>query len=152
MFLQLIFALVFFHFLGDEVGSLSTDISSSTGEALGAPEPAETQSLQRVLGRPPGSPLNGTCLENLPREASSGHQKKVSESPQLTLLDVEEKWLISKPLLTLLLRVAKGEPNDPVDKAHFSHLYQGSCFYGQDPDFMNFGEGRNIDRLVKREL
>ncbi|MED6287781.1 hypothetical protein CHARACLAT_019721 [Characodon lateralis] len=45
-------------------------------------------------------------------------------------------------LLTLSLR----------EEAHFSGLYPGSRCFGHDPKFMAIGEGRNVDRLVNREL
>ncbi|MEQ2198066.1 hypothetical protein XENOCAPTIV_007241 [Xenoophorus captivus] len=50
-----------------------------------------------------------------------------------------------------LLTISQRESH-PAEETHFSCLYVGSCSSGHDPKFIFIGEGRNIDRLVNREL
>ncbi|MED6271057.1 hypothetical protein CHARACLAT_016371 [Characodon lateralis] len=76
------------------------------------------------------------------------------ESPQLAPLNVEEQQLYSEPLPDgrAPQPISKGVPGHPMEEAHFSRLYPGSCSFGHDPKFTAIGEGRNVDRPVNREL
>ncbi len=92
-------------------------------------------------GSSPGSPPGGTLPEHLPRKASKRHPEQMPEPPQLAPLDVEEQWLYSEilPSDRAPHTISKGAPSHPAEKAHFGHLYPGSCPFSHDPQLMTIG-------------
>ncbi|XP_062311935.1 uncharacterized protein LOC134016604 [Osmerus eperlanus] len=125
---------------------------------LGDPEAFPGQPRDIVPPACPGSspgPLpSGTCPEHLTREASRWHPYQMPEPPQLAPLDAEEQRFYSEPLPDDRAShpISKGEPGHPAEKTHFGRLYSRSRSFGHYPQFVTIGEGRNVDRLVNREL
>ncbi|XDV13813.1 hypothetical protein PO909_002140 [Leuciscus waleckii] len=93
----------------------------------------------------PGSPPSGTHPEHLPRKASRRHPEQMPEPPQLAPLDVEEQRLYSEllPSDRAPHPISKGSPSHPAEKAHFGHLYPGSCLFDHDPQ-LSPGELENV--------
>ncbi|MEQ2293921.1 hypothetical protein AMECASPLE_038421, partial [Ameca splendens] len=106
-------------------------------------------------GPSPGPPPGGMCLtppEESVQKASGIDARAISTGSSRcvgagALLRAPPGWPSSSPS-----PISKGVPGHPTEEAHFSRLYLGSRSFGHDPKFIAIGKGRNVDRLVNREL
>ncbi|MEQ2288667.1 hypothetical protein AMECASPLE_025041 [Ameca splendens] len=133
---------------------------------------AKVAKKKKIKGGTKTSKSNGTCWANMPLPPPPMHPLPGTEVdldlyPQenhkgrhlLQLLrgepkvfpgqlreNVEDQRLYSSPLPDVRppLLISKGVPGNPMEEAHFSRLYEGSCSLGHDPKFMAIGEGRNV--------